>query len=182
MADSRSSFTRKNPAAAVEAFRRAFGDAPSARLVIKLNGRPGDIDVFARSLKDLPNVTVLSTFLDDDAMTTLFHSVDALVSLHRAEGFGLPMLEAMAHGVPVVATGWSGNTDFMDGDNSLLVPYELVPVADEAGIYSGSIWADPDVEAAADLLRRLADDPDLHERLAAAAHASVTASRPSVPA
>ena len=181
MADSRSSFTRKNPAAAIRAFRRAFGDAPSARLIVKLNGRRDEIDLFARSLERLPNVTVLSTFLDDDALSALFHSVDALLSLHRSEGFGLPMLEAMAHGVPVVATGWSGNTDFMDDDNSLLVPYELVPVADPAGIYSASVWAEPDVDAAAALLRQLADDHSLHERLSAAAHASVESSRPTVP-
>lgn len=181
MADSRSSFTRKNPAAAVQAFRRAFGRSPDARLIVKLNGRPGDIDVFARSLEGLPNVTMLSTFLDDDALTALFHSVDAFLSLHRSEGFGLPLLEAMAHGVPVVATGWSGNVDFMDDNNSLLVPYDLIPVVDQAGIYSESIWAEPDVDAAAALLRRLATDPDLHERLAAAAHASVASSRPIVP-
>ena len=182
MADSRSSFTRKNPAAAVEAFRRAFGTSTDARLVVKLNGNRKDVDTLVRSLRLAPNDTVISEFVDDAALGELLRSADTLLSLHRSEGFGLPMLEAMAHGVPVVGTGWSGNTDFMDEDNSLLVPYRLVPVTDPAGIYSNSIWAEPDVDAAADLLRQLAGDEALHTRLAKAAHDFVASSRPTLPA
>lgn len=177
MADSRSSFTRKNPAAAIEAFRQAFGNASSARLVVKLNGGQAAIEALSATLRDLPNLSIVTDFLDEAAMAALYRSADVLLSLHRAEGFGLPMLEAMAHGVPVIGTGWSGNTDFMTAANSLLVPFRLVPVEDAAGIYAGSVWAEPNVAAAADMLRQLAADAALHARLAAAAHETVAASR-----
>ena len=170
MADSRSSFSRKNPAGALEAFRRAFGDSPDVRLIVKLNGRIADQDGIVQSARRAPNVVLKSGFLDDDAMQELHRSADVLLSLHRAEGFGLPMLEAMSHGVPVVGTGWSGNTDFMTSDNSALVPFELVPVQDAAGMYSGGEWAEPDLDAAAEILRSLASDEARYEALARAAH------------
>jgi glycosyltransferase involved in cell wall biosynthesis len=179
MADSRSSFARKNPAGAVEAFRRAFGASADARLVLKLNGRPAEMSALSAEFTDLPNVTVMASFLDDESLAQLYRSADVLLSLHRAEGFGLPMLEAMAHGVPVVGTGWSGNTEFMTEQNSCLVPYRLVPVVDPAGIYSGGEWAEPDLDAAADLLRQLAADPALYARRARSAHDSVASTRPA---
>ncbi|HEY4254190.1 MAG TPA: glycosyltransferase [Roseomonas sp.] len=177
MADSRSSFTRKNPAAAIEAFRQAFGEGGAARLVVKLNGGGAAVEGLTAALRGLPGARVITDFLDDAGLAALYRSADVLLSLHRAEGFGLPMLEAMAHGVPVIGTGWSGNTDFMTEANSLLVPYRLVPVEDAAGIYAGSVWAEPDIGAAAAMLRRLADDAALYARLSAAAHAAVAASR-----
>ena len=181
MADSRSSFTRKNPSAAVEAFRRAFGDSPSARLVLKLNGRGAEVDDLRSSVGDMPNVTTIAEFLDDGALARLYRSTDVLLSLHRAEGFGLPLLEAMSHGVPVVGTDWSGNTEFMTEENSMLVPYRLVPVTDAAGIYTTGTWAEPDVDVAADMLRELADDGTLHARLAKSAHDTVASARPFAP-
>src|SRR5262249_29627249 len=86
---------------------------------------------------------------------------DAYVSLHRSEGFGLTMAEAMALGKPVIATRYSGNLDFMTDDNSLLVDCRPVPVARSAHLYrTGCTWAEPSVEHAAQLMRRVADDPD----------------------
>ena len=130
MADSRSSLSRKNPEGALRAFRAAFGGSPAARLVLKLNGSAGAADAVSQALfagaDDVlsgGNVEVISSFLDADALEELFRGADVLLSLHRAEGFGIPMLEAMAHGLPVVATGWSGNLEFMDETNSHLVPY-----------------------------------------------------------
>ena len=85
-------------------------------------------------------------------------------------------------GLPVVATGWSGNLEFMDASNSILVPYELVPVADGAGVYgAGSHWAEPRIEAAAQALRRLADDPAYRAAMAAAARRSSLARRFGLP-
>ena len=172
LADSRSSLARKNPAGALEAFIAAFGGSTSARLVVKLNG-PAVDEALVRRAGAFPNVTLLHDHLDQAALAALYRSADALLSLHRAEGFGLPMLEAMAYGLPVVATGWSGNMEFMSGANGILVPYRLVPVADPAGIYADSIWAEPDVDAAATALLRLAADRQHYEERAAAAHAAV---------
>jgi glycosyltransferase involved in cell wall biosynthesis len=103
----------------------------------------------------------------------LIAGADALISLHRAEGFGLSPAEAMALGCPVVATGFSGVLDFMDEGNALLVPYRPTPVADPQGIYRGQTWAEPDIAAAAEALRRLRADADLRRRLAAAGRRSV---------
>ena len=177
MADSRSSLSRKNPEGALRAFRTAFGGSPAARLVLKLNGSAGGADAASQALSagaadalSGGNVEVINSFLDADALEELFRGADVLLSLHRAEGFGIPMLEAMAHGLPVVATGWSGNLEFMDETNSHLVPYQLVPVRDAASIYRGSTWAEPDIHVAAQALRRLAEDPAHYARMASAAH------------
>lgn len=169
-ADSRSSLTRKNPLGALACFHQAFGDDPGARMILKLNGAGPDLAEVEQAAAALPNVTVVRDFLDDAALAALYRSADALLSLHRAEGFGLPMLEAMAHGVPVVATAWSGNLDYMTPRNAALVPAHLVPVRDAAGIYSASVWAEPDIAVAASALRRLRSDPDHWAQLSAAAH------------
>jgi len=184
MADSRSSLSRKNPEGALRAFRLAFGSSSSARLILQLSGRDEEIKAFEDSLGDMlqgENIEVIRGYLDESALTALYRSADVLLSLHRAEGFGLPMLEAMAHGVPVIATGWSGNCEFMNPANSILVPHQLIAVQDPAAIYSGSTWADPDLEAAAQELRRLAGSPELYDSLAAAAHTSVLDAAPRFP-
>jgi glycosyltransferase involved in cell wall biosynthesis len=110
----------------------------------------------------------------DADVLSLIAGADVLVSLHRAEGFGLTPAEAMALGTPVLATAWSGVLDFMDGDCALMVPAELVPVDDPQGIYRGrQTWAEPDIPAAAGALVRLRQDPGLGKRLAEAARARV---------
>jgi glycosyltransferase involved in cell wall biosynthesis len=99
---------------------------------------------------------------------------DCLVSLHRSEGLGLHCAEAMWLGKPVVATRYSGNLDFMDDGNSFLVDHTLVPVRHGEGVYpADAVWADPDLDQAADHLRRLATDPDLGRRVGARARAAM---------
>ena len=193
MADSRSSFTRKNPAGALRAFRLAFGTSRSARLLLKLSGAIKEVQDLEASFGDLTgsNVKIIKDFLDSASIEALYRSADVLLSLHRAEGFGLPMLEAMAHGVPVVATGWSGNLEFMDASDSHLVPYTLIPLEDAAAIYGrgsrgtigsgSSVWADPCLESAANSLRYLAKDRAGYNRLAAAAHRRVSSTLPHFP-
>ena len=88
---------------------------------------------------------------------------DVLVSLHRAEGYGLTIAEAMALGRPVVATGWSGNVDFMAGPGCFAVPWRLVPARDPQATYDlpDAVWAEADVAAAAVALRQVAGDTAL---------------------
>ena len=176
MADTRSSLARKNPAGAVQAFARAFTEGTAAKLLLKLTGPEDAVNTFVASLGHLAqrrDVEILRGHLDDEGLSALYARADVLLSLHRAEGFGLPMLEALARGIPVVATAWSGNTDFTGSRNSVEVPYRLVPVEDSAAIYNGSNWAEPDLDAAAAGLRRLADDAEFYERLAEAAYQGV---------
>ena len=104
-------------------------------------------------------------------MAGLMAAADIVISLHRSEGFGLVPAQAMALGKPVIATGWSGNLDFMNKNNSALVSYSLIPVRDPEGAFQADDqkWADANVDEAAEWLRRLAGDADLRARLGAAA-------------
>jgi glycosyltransferase involved in cell wall biosynthesis len=103
-------------------------------------------------------------------------AVDIVLSLHRSEGFGLVPAEAMQLGKPVVATGWSGNMDFMNARNSAPVSYDMVAVQDPydgAFIADGQLWADAHVDDAANWLRRLAAEPELRQRLGETARADI---------
>lgn len=172
--DFNSSAARKNPQGAIEAFRRAFGDEPGCELTIKTqNGRL--FPDLAASLRAAAPANV--RFLDETwpygKVKALIAGADVLISLHRAEGFGLSPAEAMALGTPVVATGFSGVLDFMDERDALLVPFRPVAVEDPQGIYRGQTWAEPDLDAAAEALKRLRADPALGHSLAAAARRRV---------
>src|SRR5262249_13558228 len=127
------------------------------------------------------NIRIIHSYLEIASMHELYRKTDVFLSMHRAEGFGLPMLEAMAHGIPVVATGWSGNMDFMNSDNSRPVHYKLVPVADGSGIYSDSRWAEPDIAEAADALRLLYHDRDQYNYMARMAHRQALTATPLFP-
>src|SRR5262249_14120959 len=99
---------------------------------------------------------------------------DCLVSLHRSEGFGRFLAEAMWLGRPVIATAYSGNVDFMTSDVSCLVNYRLGPVAPHAyPFWQDPMWADPDLDEAAGCVTRLADDPGSGRRLGARASAHI---------
>jgi glycosyltransferase involved in cell wall biosynthesis len=169
-----SSFARKNPCAAISAFQSAFGDDPRARLVIKLaniSAYPRGLELIQAAISGARNVTLISAALEKNVLNALYFDADVLISLHRSEGFGLTLAEAMLHGLPVIATNWSGNVDFLTDDTGIPVPYRLVPAQDPQGTYQHPQlrWADADIEAAAAALRRLRADPSLRRKLGEAA-------------
>ncbi|HVX04492.1 MAG TPA: glycosyltransferase family 4 protein [Rhodanobacteraceae bacterium] len=170
--------SRKNPEAAIAAFRQAFADGKQdVRLLVKsINGTrfPDRMRALAASVADDPRIEVRDGFLSRDEMFGLQNAVDCYISPHRAEGFGLGMAESMYLGKPVVATGYSGNLDFMDRDNSLLIDYRMVALRDgEYPFWQGQQWADPDVGHAAKLMRLLYDDRELARRIGGNAARSI---------
>jgi len=175
-----SSFARKNPLAAIHAFRRAFGDASDRVLVIKLVAG-GATEWAQRALDEATagasNIRLVEGMLPEADMLGLMDASDIVISLHRSEGFGLVPAQAMSLGKPVVATGWSGNLEFMTEKNSALVPYSLIPVDDPEGTFAadGQSWADADVEAAAEWLKCLAGSAELRAQLGAAAKSDLAA-------
>lgn len=175
--DLRSTLARKNPLAALEAFRRAAGCArQGATLVFKTVGgaeAPAALAALRAAIGETPDVVVIDEALSAAERDRLLASCDIFLSLHRSEGFGLLLAEAMAAGKAVVATGWSGNLDFMDDRTSVLVPYTLTAVDDPQGIYRGGLWAQADVEAAARSLVELIDDADRRQSLGQRARAAV---------
>ncbi len=154
--------TRKNPFAVVELFDRLRADLPYAdmQLVLKAkNGERGAED-WAAALPANSQIKVIATPLDTLGVRSLINCCDCLVSLHRAEGFGRGPGEAMALGRLALATGWSGNVDFMTKDNALLVDHTMLAL--ENGDYphwTGQSWANPSVDHAFALARPLLDDP-----------------------
>ncbi len=156
-------FERKNPLGVVAAFSRAFPPGSGPQLVIKSvrgDAHPEDLAPLRAAAAERPDIHVLDGYLDRGDQAGLMAACDAYVSLHRAEGFGLTIAEAMALGKPVIATGYSGNLEFMDETNSWLVPYELVPIPQGYDPYpAGALWAKPDIDVAAEVMRRIVNDP-----------------------
>jgi glycosyltransferase involved in cell wall biosynthesis len=156
---------RKNPFGAIDAFARAFSRsaANDVRLVVKvLNGHalPDDLEAIRAAAAADPRITVVDDHLTDIEHYALIAAADCFVSLHRSEGLGLQLAAAMWLGTPVVATRYGGNLDFMDDSCARLVDATLCPVGDGRGAYpDDALWADPDVDEAADLLHGLARDP-----------------------
>jgi len=184
-----SSVARKNPFGLLEAFRRAFPPGNGApRLVMRvhhLNDYAGS--ALADALEESAaraDAVLLREEMDRTDLMDLVRACDAYVALHRSEGLGLPLLEAMALGKPVVATAATGNMDYMHLDNSMLVRAALRPItADEHALQpgfghlyeAGQIWAEPDLDHAAHLMRSVAGDPGLAERLGRQAARDVAA-------
>jgi glycosyltransferase involved in cell wall biosynthesis len=167
---------RKNPGAVLDAFEILAARRPEAplHLVIKTRGQPASAAerraFDARVARLHEGVQVIDADLSDNEIKNLVAVCDVFVSLHRSEGFGRGMAEAMALGRPAIATGYSGNLDFMTPDTSLLVDHRLVPVG--RGEYphgEGQVWADPSPEHAAALIERLIDDPSAARALGARA-------------
>jgi glycosyltransferase involved in cell wall biosynthesis len=154
---------RKNPHGLVEAFERAFAPGEGPTLVIKtINGdrRHAELALLERRTAHRDDIVVVDGYRTPTARDALIGLCDCYVSLHRSEGYGLTMAEAMALGKPVIATEYSGNLSFMDGDNSLLVPHTMVPVPAGCDPYpAGARWAEPDLDVAAELMRGLYERP-----------------------
>jgi glycosyltransferase involved in cell wall biosynthesis len=160
---------RKNPLGLIEAFRRAFRGDDRVRLVLKTTGgdsRKADLARVADAAAGLP-ITLMDRYLSRPELAALVAACDAYVSLHRAEGFGFTLAEAMAAGKPVAATYHSGNVDYMTPWNSFPIPFRLVDIPETFGPYRrGGLWAEPDLDAAAVVLRTLYRDRERSREVA----------------
>jgi glycosyltransferase involved in cell wall biosynthesis len=170
MADTRASLERKNPRGTIAAFQRAFPNERDVTLVVKLNGvsSTSDIEKLLIEIRLDSRIRVISQTLNRPDVDQLFREAHVFVSLHRAEGFGLPLMEAQGHGLATIATAWSGNLDFTTPETSILIPYQLVTMQDEGGVYGTVTWADPDIDAAAQAMRAFYEDPRELARVAIA--------------
>lgn len=183
--DALSGAFRKNFLGTVLAFRNAFPENPRARLVIKTHS----IDKVAnaperaawRALKQIADederIVIIDRHLDVPEYSALIEGADAFVSMHRAEGLGYHILEAMQLGTPVVATAYSGSADFCNEQTAFVVPHRLVPVpaAHYVRVIAGQMWAEPDIEGAAQQLRNVYCDVARRDAVACAAKKYVAA-------
>lgn len=158
-----STIQRKNPVGLIEAFKRAFAPGEGPQLLVKTINGPlralaEEAVLWAAHGRD--DIHVVDCSLSGVERDGLMAACDCYVSLHRSEGFGLTMAEAMALGKPVIGTGYSGNVDFMDAENSYLVDYEIGLVGADCEIYpADGEWAEPSVEHAAELMRHVWEQP-----------------------
>lgn len=157
---------RKNPYGIIKAYMQAFQKTDTGMgLVIKANhlGNRAELDRLRETLDGYPDVYFITDNLSRKEVESLIAGTDVLVSLHRAEGFGLPLAEAMYLGTAVIATNWSSTTEFMDAGSACLVDYELVTLEKNIGPYrKGNRWADADVAQAARYMRALFEDRGLY--------------------
>jgi glycosyltransferase involved in cell wall biosynthesis len=174
----KSVFARKNPVSLIRAFRLAFGDSKDAQLKLLVTGTesyPAGRAVILNAIQNAVNIQVRWTPFDRREFYHWWQDADAFALLHRSEGFGLPLAEAMCAGYPVIATGWSGNMDYMTEKTSFPVKYRLVDVDDPQNVYGRTegLWADAECEHAAEIFLALRNDRALAAAVGAAARRSV---------
>lgn len=152
---------RKNAVAHVLAWRAAFGNDTSMHLLMKLRFKKSTL--FARNelleaIAGAQNISIVEETFTDDDMVAFQRMADVYISLHRAEGYGLNIHEMLEIGTPTIATGWSGNMDYMPRySHAYPIPYRLVPYNDRTYAYDGKglQWAEPDIDVAAKTLRQV---------------------------
>ncbi|MFN2475815.1 MAG: glycosyltransferase family 4 protein [Chthoniobacterales bacterium] len=176
MFDMFSAFERKNPLAVIRAFRQAFRRQEKATLLLKTTASSPNRDDAERlqAAADDAGILLITQLLSREQAYGYLAMCDCYVSLHRSEGFGLGMAEAMLLGKPVIATGYSGNRDFMHEHNSYLVDFEMAEVQEAGPIYTrGARWAEPSVDHAAKLMRQVFDNQADAKALGARAQAEL---------
>jgi glycosyltransferase involved in cell wall biosynthesis len=177
MFDFLSTISRKNPVGLVEAFCSAFGPGEGPTLVLKsinADERPVEAAGVRAAIGERPDVVFVDAYYSSAECAAMLARADCYVSLHRSEGFGLTLAESMALGVPVIATGYSGNLDFMDEEMTHLVPSGRSLVGRGSPPYPpDSVWGEPDLDAAAGLLRRVYEAPAEAAKRAGAARKKV---------
>lgn len=159
---------RKNPNAVIEAYLKAFPiENENVGLIIKVNHiEEKRLEDLRQRLEHYKNIYFITNNLTRTEVESLLNAVDILISLHRSEGFGLPVAEAMALGKPVISTNWSATTEFMDEKSACLVDYKLIPIKKSIGPYErGNYWADADINHAAYYMKKLWEDIGYREEI-----------------
>jgi glycosyltransferase involved in cell wall biosynthesis len=168
---------RKAPEALLRAYGAAFTRRDDVLLILRVNNFDGTVDV-ARQIAELrlptdaaPVALLYNQHLDAASLGSLYCSADCFVLPTRGEGWGLPILEAMACGVPAIATDWSAQTEFFHaGVGYPLRTRALIAAEAKCPYYAGWRWADPDGEHLAELMRQVYEHPA--EARARGAHAA----------
>jgi hypothetical protein len=180
------SMAAANVLGTINTYRRTFAPGEAAALVVLLSRAryaPDGLAIIEAATTGRPDITLITRSLDPVESAAYAHHADCFISLHRSVDLGLPLAHAMAAGTPAIATGWSGNLEFMDTGDSVLVPYALVDAGGEAGPHAGmSQWAEPDVDAAAEAMRSLFDDHARATHLGRLAQAAIRARCSTAPA
>ncbi len=176
--DFHSYLQRKNPYAAIRAFKQAFpAGTEAAGLVIKVMNGEADSPAWRAMIELIGGdrrIHVLNSVMSRSDVLALIDCCDSFISLHRAEGFGRGPAEAMYLGKPVIATNYSGTTDFMRPSNSYLVDYELVPIQPGEYVFpEGQKWAEADVSHATTHMRSIVDDFGEAKRIGALGQATI---------
>lgn len=169
MYDTNSTMERKNPSAVIKAFQQAFSSNDNhVGLVLKMNNpKSKDIELIEEIVGEYKNVYLITDVMDKIVVNSLIKCVDVFVSLHRAEGFGLVMAEAMLNGTPCIATNWSSNTEFMNDEVACMVDYQFVTLKKAFPPYEKGIrWADPNVGHAAYYMKKLYQDGNFYYQIA----------------
>ena len=179
-----SSFNRKNPDGAIRAFAKAFINNPDAIIVFKTKNAKSHQEErnkllnLAKELGVECRIIMIDNYIPQHDIYGLTNACDVYLSLHRGEGFGIGIVEAMSLGKPVVVTGYSATTEFCRPDNSIPVPYtiEKVPhgMNDHPCYHSVLEWAEPNIDAAADALQQLYKNSALRKKIGYAAKSFVS--------
>ncbi len=154
---------RKNPGAVIAAFKQAFKENEGPQLIVKsINGRirQKEYEELLWSCNGRKDIFLIDEYFDNDKNAALIANCDCYVSLHRSEGLGLTLAEAMLLEKPVIATNYSGNLDFMNTETGFLVPWEYTEVGQDAAAYpSHARWAEPNIDAASEYMRYVYCNP-----------------------
>lgn len=161
---------RKNPMAIIRAFKQAFDrNNQDVLLIIKCSNSqkfPAERQILIDLIDNYDSIKLIDGYFSKEQINALVYNCDCYVSLHRCEGFGLTMAEAMFYGKPVIATGYSSNIEFMNVANSFLVKYNLVEIDGNYGPYKkGDIWADPQVDHCSELMQYVVNNYQLAKQI-----------------
>ena len=178
--DSISTTERKNPFGTLKAFQNAFGsNKEKVKLIIKTFNLERNEELnkeLNQSIADFSNIVLINENYDKPKMDALIQNCDGLISLHRAEGFGLTMAEAMSYGKPVIGTGYSGNTDYMNINNSYLVRYDFTTLKEDCGILKkGYVMSEPDINHATELLKIITENKEECKKIGTRAQKDIEA-------
>ncbi len=175
--DFNSRIERKNPLGSIAAFRQAFppsvGDVQLVLKTLHGNHRPKDLERIIAAAGGDPRIVVIDGAFPKAELCGLITLADVYLSLHRSEGFGRPLAEAMLLETPVIATGWSGSADFLSAQTGFPVRSALRPVRPGEYAFAAGDWAEPDIDHAAACMRQVRARPDLAAGLIAAAKHAV---------
>lgn len=153
---------RKNPLGLIDAYVRAFGDDAGVGLVLKTLGgerAPAEHAEVLAAAGEHPAITVIDAHLATEDKNALIRELDCYVSLHRSEGFGLTIAEAMLLETPVIASDYGGSRDFVTAFNALPVDVRVVPIGPGRDPYPAEgEWAEPDLDHAAACMRAVLAD------------------------